>query len=125
MLVGNFKENFQEYKDFQIWDVNNIDEFINGNAVIKEIVKKEFKVNEDKINEFKNKKITSHIPLIEDTLDLVNDKYFLVFEKSDQNHNDLIYLQATNVMNFGVDIKEIDSGHVYIMIMEKSKKSFM
>lgn len=125
MIVGNFKEHASDYDNFQIWDVSNFKEFIEGNAVIKEIATKEYKVVSDKKEELFKKPVTQSIALMQDVLDLINDKHFLVFEKGDEVHNELRTMQNSKIMDFGIDIKDIDASHVYIMIMDKaSKKAF-
>lgn len=125
MIVGNFKEHVTEFDNFQIWDVSTFDDFLAGNAVIREIASKEFKVISAKREELLKKPVISSIALIQDVLDLINDKHFLVFEKNDDVHTELKIMQHTKVMNFGVDISDIDESHVYIMIMDKaSKKAF-
>ena len=43
MIVQQFNENAVQYKDFQIWDVENMDAFFNGNGVIQEIFEKDYK----------------------------------------------------------------------------------
>lgn len=125
MIVGNFKEHAAEYDNFQVWDVSSFEEFLEGNAVIREIATKEFKVVSAKKNDLFKLPVIKSIALMQDVLDLVNDKHFLVFEKDDEVHIELKVMQHTGVMNFGVDINEIDATHVYIMIMDKaSKKAF-
>ena len=125
MIVGNFKEHAAEYDNFQVWDVSNFREFMEGNAVIREITTKEFKVVSDKKEELFKKPVIKSIALIQDVLDLINDKHFLVFEKNDEVHIELKIMQRSKIMDFGIDISEIDESHVYIMIMDKaSKKAF-
>lgn len=125
MIVGNFRDHATEYDNFQIWDISTFKEFLDGNAVIREIATKEFKIVSDKREELVKKPVTKSIAMMEDVLDLINDKHFLVFEKHDEVHNDLKIMQRSKVMDFGIDISEIDPSHVYIMIMDKaSKKAF-
>jgi len=122
MVVGNFSENAAEFDNFQIWDVSTFDDFLAGNAVIREIASKEFKVVSTKREELLKKPVISSIALIQDVLDLINDKHFLVFEKDDDVHTELKVMQHTKVMDFGIDISDIDESHVYIMIMDRARK---
>lgn len=120
MLVGKFREHASEYKNFEIWDVSGFEDFLNGNATIREIASKEFKITGAEKDNRTNKPVVKSIGLIRDILDLVNDKYFLVFEKNDEIHSELKAMQSMRSMNFGVDIGNIDETHVYIMIMDKT-----
>lgn len=119
MLVGKFKDHAFEYKNFEIWDISSFQEFLDGNAIIREIAAKEYKIVGDKRDELIKQPVVKSIAMMEDILDLINDKYFLVFEKNDEVHTELKMMQVMKTMDFGIDIREIDETHVYVMIMDR------
>lgn len=119
MIVENIKSNISQYKNFEIWDIENVDAFFSGNAVIKEIFEKEYKM---RIHDFQNKRESipeTDLGLITSILDQIGDKHFFVFVLGNQNHTELIDLQESRVMNFGVDITQLNPTHYYILIMDK------
>lgn len=124
MLVTHFAENAENYENFEIWDVDSFESFYTGNPIIKEIATKEFKVVGDKKELLYKQKITENIPVVEDVLDLINDKHFFVFTLHDPNHLELVGMQKTKTMDFGVDISNIDPNHSYIVVMDKRKKIY-
>lgn len=119
MLVKNFFETCAQYENFQIWDVENMNAFLNGNGVLQEIFKNDYKISVEEFEERRSEIADSNMKIMENLLDQIGDKHFYPFTKDDQNHFQLIRMQDTNVMNFGIDIKDIDQSHVYIMIMDK------
>ncbi len=54
-------------------------------------------------------------------LDHVGDKSFFLFTYGDSNHNDLVYLQDSRIMNFGINIDYLHHYHLDIIIMDKNK----
>lgn len=121
MIVQDFKNTITQYKNFEIWDIENIDEFLNGNGVIKEIFEKEYKIPFHQFHERRLEIQETNLDLITSILDQIGDKYFYPFTKGDPNHNELITMQETKIMNFGINIANIDMSHVYIFIMDKIK----
>ena len=53
---------------------------------------------------------------------MIGDKHFVLFTLHDKNHLELIQMQNSRVMNFGIDIESISPNHVYILIMDKLKE---
>lgn len=124
MLVTNISENVINYENFEIWDIDSFQSFLEGNSIIKEIATKEFKVTGEKKELLTEQKVTENIAIIEDVLDLINDKHFYIFLMHDPNHLELVGMQRTSSMDFGVDITLLNPEHVYIMIMDKRKKVY-
>lgn len=121
MLVENFKSTCGQYENFQIWDLETLNDFFKGNQVIPEIFENEFKV---KLNDFKAERqllAYSDIEIIERILNLVADKHFFTFTFHSKNHTELIFMQEQKIMNFGIDIKTINPAHAFIIIMDKKK----
>lgn len=121
MLVQDFKNTFVQYENFEVWDVENIDAFFKGNGVIKEIFEKEYKISVENFNEKRAEIAETNIGLMANVLDQIGDKHFYVFTKEDKNHVELVQMQNSKIMNFGINIADLDLSHVYIMIMDKVK----
>lgn len=124
MLVTHFAENAVNYENFEVWDIDSFESFYTGNPIITEIATKEFKVVGDKKEQLYKQKITENIPVVEDVLDLINDKHFFVFTLHDPNHLELVGMQKTKTMDFGVDISNINPDNIYIVVMDKRKKIY-
>lgn len=122
MLVQQFSENPFQYKDFEVWDVENMTAFFNGNGVLKEIFEKEYKILVSDFEEKRSELPETNLGIIANILDQIGDKHFFVFTLHDTNHLELIQMQKTQVMNFGLDIELIAPDHVYILIMDKLKE---
>lgn len=121
MLVQDFKNTVVQYENFEVWDVENIDAFFKGNGVIKEIFEKEYKISVENFNEKRADIAETNIGLMANVLDQIGDKHFYVFTKEDKNHVELVQMQNSKIMNFGINIADLDLSHVYIMIMDKVK----
>lgn len=119
MLVSNFKENCSKYENFQIWDVDNIDAFLYGNAVFAEIFKTDYKMEIAEFHDRRSEIEDNNMQIMKNMLDQIGDKHFYIFTYHDMNHQELVHMQDTKVMNFGIDISKIDKEHVYIVIMDK------
>lgn len=122
MLVQQFSENPFQYKDFEVWDVENMNAFFNGNGVLKEIFEKEYKILVSDFDKRRGELPETNLGIIANILDQIGDKHFFVFTLHDVNHLELIKMQNTKVMNFGMDIELILPDHVYIIIMDKVKE---
>lgn len=119
MVVKNFISECAKYENFAIWDVENMNSFFEGNKVLSNIFETDFKMS---VGEFEIKRSEieqSNMQIMESLLDQVGDKHFYVFTYHNANHQELIHMQDTKVMDFGIDIKAIDKEHVYIVIMDK------
>lgn len=122
MLVQQFSENPFQYKDFEVWDVENMAAFFNGNGVLKEIFEKEYKILVSDFDKRREEMPETNLGIIASILDQIGDKHFFVFTLHDPNHLELIKMQNNKVMNFGIDIELIAPDHVYILIMDKVKE---
>lgn len=121
MIVQDFKNTLTQYSNFEIWDVEDIDAFFKGNGAITEIFEKEYHIPFSLFKQRRSEIKENDFQLMTNILDHVGDKHFLLFTYGDANHNDLVYLQDSRTMNFGINIDGIHHYHVYIMIMDKIK----
>jgi hypothetical protein len=119
MIVKNFKDNCADYESFQIWDVENMDAFLNGNGVFVEIFNNEYKMPITEFNERRDEISQSNMEVMETMLDQIGDKHFYIFTYHSDNHSELVHMQDNKIMTFGIDINHIDKDHVYIVIMDK------
>ncbi len=119
MLVTNFRENCSKYENFQIWDVDNIDAFLYGNGVFEEIFRNDYNMEISEFHDRRSEIEDTNMEVMKNMLDQIGDKHFFIFTFHDMNHQELILMQDTKIMNFGVDIAKIDKEHVYIIIMDK------
>lgn len=122
MIVYQIDEKIKQFQNFEIWDVENMDAFFKGNAVIKEIFEKEYKI---KVIDFEKRRAEmpeTNLGIMAGILDHIGDKHFFLFTLHDKNHLELIKLQESKVMNFGLNIEDISPEHVYILVMDKIKE---
>src|SRR5574343_75806 len=97
MIVHRFSENPFQYQNFEIWDVENMDAFFDGNKVIKEIFEKEYKLP---LNEFKTRRseiVETDLGIMAAILDVVGDKGFVLFTLHDKN--DLEFIEMPGVFH--------------------------
>lgn len=123
MLVQDFKNTVSQYENFAVWDVENIDDFFEGNGVIKEIFEKEYRMPLAQLKQRRTEIPETDNGLMAAILDLVADKYFYFFTLNDPNHLELIHMQESKIMSFGINIANVDPSHVYIVMMDKQKKA--
>ena len=121
MIVQDFRENCNKYDNFEIWDIENLETFLNGNAILPQIFKTDYKMTVEELKTRREEIPQSDVGIIDSLLDQVGDKHFFTFTLDDKNHFELIIMQDTKTMDFGVDIKNIDKGHIYAIIMDKLK----
>lgn len=119
MIVNEFNETYRLYKGFQIWEIENITAFLNGNGVLATIFQDLYNFPVEEIKEKRSEITDSDFDIIIKLLSLVNDKSFFIFTLHDKNHLDLIGMQRMKVMNFGADIEKIRNDRVYVIIMDK------
>ncbi|MFN5416710.1 MAG: hypothetical protein ACK5B9_06600 [Flavobacteriia bacterium] len=119
MLVEDIKNTISQYKNFEIWDIENMEAFFSGNGVIKEIFEKEYKIKIENFSSQRSKLPENDLGLIANILSHIGDKHFFLFVFGNENHLDLIELQEMKIMNFGVDIKDLNPSHYYVLIMDK------
>ena len=121
MIVKNFKDTCTEYDNFRIWDVENMDAFLNGNGIFEEIFRNDYKMSVSEFNTRRDEITQTNMEIMESMLDQVGDKHFYVFTYHNDNHDELVHMQDNKIMSFGIDINPIDPEHVYIVIMDKLK----
>ena len=120
MLALNFKDTCNQYENFAIWDVENMDAFFKGNATLTEILKKDHKMTLSEFHERRGEIERTNMQIMEEMLDQIGDKHFLNFTYHDDNHWELVQMQEQKVMNFGTDIEHVvEKDRVYILIMDK------
>ncbi len=121
MLVNDFKNKVNEYKNFEVWEVSGMNDFFKGNTILKTIFETDYKI---KLSDFFSKRHEiqeTDLAIMHKLLDQVGDKHFYIFTLLDPNHLELIQIQDMKLMDFGMDIAEIKNNCVYIMIMDKVK----
>lgn len=119
MLVEDFTETCRLYENFEIWDVENMDAFFKGNAVLTTIFEDKYKIPIADFNQKRSEIKETNMQIIETVLSYVGDKSFYIFTHHNENHLELIKMQQQKIMNFGVDINNIKNDHVYVIIMDK------
>ena len=119
MLVNEFSSTCQLYEGFQVWEIENITAFLNGNAVLATIFQDCYNIPLKEIEEKRSDIADNDFDIITNLLILVNDKSFFIFTLHDKNHLDLVGMQRMKVMNFGIDIEKIRDDCVYAIIMDK------
>lgn len=120
MLVGNFQETAYQYDNFIVWDVENMNAFLNGNGAIVEAFKNDFKMSVEEFDARRSEIPKTNMEVMEHLLDQIGDKHFFIFTWHDDNHWQLVQMQTQKVMNFGIDIEHaIEKDHVYILLMDK------
>lgn len=120
MLVGNFQETAYQYDDFAVWEVENMNAFLNGNGAIVEAFKTDFKMSVDEFDARRSEIPKTNMEIMEQLLDQIGDKHFFIFTWHDDNHWQLVQMQTQKVMNFGIDIEHvIEKDRVYILLMDK------
>ena len=121
MLVGEFSETCQLYTDFQIWEIENINAFFEGNLVLATIFKDQYGISVEELKEKRSEIEDSDLSIITTLLKMVDDKSFFVFTLHDENHLELVKMQQLKIMDFGVDINDVKGDKVYVVIMDKKK----
>jgi len=119
MLVNEFSSTCRLYEGFQVWEIENITSFLNGNGVLETIFQDHYNIPVKEIEEKRGDIADSDFDIITKLLSLVNDKSFFIFTLHDKNHLDLVGMQRMKVMNFGIDIEKIRDDRVYAIIMDK------
>ncbi len=119
MLVNEFSATCRLYEGFQVWEIENLTAFLNGNGVFATIFQDYYNILVEEIEEKRSDIAESDLEIMTKLLDLVNDKYFFVFTFHDKNHLDLVGMQRMKVMNFGIDIENVRDDRVYAIIMDK------
>ena len=121
MIVKTFSQNCKEYENFAIWDIEDMDAFFGGSDVLAEIFENDYKMPAAEYKAKREEILDTDIEVMTKLLDQVGDKHFYVFTLHDNNHMELIQLQETKVMNFGMNIQEINGDRVYTVMMDKKE----
>jgi hypothetical protein len=119
MLIINFKENCSQYENFAVWDVESMDAFFKGNAVILEVFESAYNMSVDEFEEERSEILKTDMQVMEDILDQIGDKHFFIFTFHGDNHWELVQMQTQKIMNFGLDIETIAKDHVFILTMDR------
>lgn len=119
MIVSDFGDTYRLYGGFEVWEIESMDAFFKGNEILATIFHDFYKMPIQELAERRNEIPHSDFDIMENLLTLVGDKSFYLFTLYDQNHMELINLQARKIMNFGMDIEKIKKDCVYAMIMDK------
>ena len=119
MLVNEFSSTCRLYEGFQVWKIENLTAFLNGNEVLATIFQDYYNIPVKEIEEKRSDIADSDFDIITKLLSHVNDKSFFIFTLHDKNHLDLVGMQRMKVMNFGIDIEKIRDDCVYAIIMDK------
>ncbi len=121
MLASDFTDTCTLYEGFEVWEIENLDAFFKGNEILATIFQDFYKIPLSEFAEKRKTIVDNDFDIMQNLLTLVHDKTFFLFTLHDPNHLELIGLQKTNVMNFGLDIEKIKKDRVYAMIMDKKK----
>ncbi len=121
MLVTEFSETCQLYTDFQIWEIENIYSFFEGNQILATIFKDHYNITVEDLIEDRGEVEETDMQIMTNLLSLVNDKSFFIFTLHDENHLELVKMQQLKIMNFGIDIEDVRGDRVYVVIMDKKK----
>ena len=119
MLVDEFNSTCPLYEGFEVWEIESLTSFFNGNTILPTIFRDQYNISVAEIEEKRREIVDSDYDIITKLLGRVNDKFFYIFTLHDKNHLDLIEMQLLKVMNFGVDIEKIRADCVYAIIMDK------
>ncbi len=121
MLVSEFGETCQLYTGFQVWEIESINAFFEGNLVLATILKDHYNITVDELEEKRSEIEETDLQIMTNLLRLVDDKSFFIFTLHDENHLELVKMQQMKIMNFGIDIQDIKGDCVYVVIMDKKK----
>ncbi len=122
MIVKNFQETCSEYSNFQIWDITSMDDFMNDNPVLNEIFLNDYKMSYLESKERREEIPASDLDIMHALLDQIGDKHFYIFTWHDDNHAEMVQMQNLKIMNWGIDINEVEKDHVYIVMMDKPER---
>jgi len=124
MLANEFSETCFQYENFMVWDIENVDAFFKGNEVLKTIFEDCYKIPFKDYKERRKEIQETDLQMMTKLLNYVDDKHFFIFTIHDENHLELVKMQRSKIMDFGLNIEDIRKDHVYVMIMDKKTASF-
>lgn len=125
MLVTEFSETCFQYNNFEVWQIDSLDDFFKGNSILAKIFEDYYKMP---LSDLKNKRAEipdSDMHIINRLLSQVDDKHFFIFTLHDENHLELIKMQRLKIMNFGIDIEQIKPDKVFVMLMDKKMQEHL
>ena len=124
MLANEFSETCFQYENFMVWDIENVDAFFKGNEVLKTIFEDCYKIPFKDYKERRTEIQETDLQMMTKLLNYVDDKHFFIFTIHDENHMELVKMQRSKIMDFGLNIEDIRNDHVYVMIMDKKTASY-
>ncbi|MBV6484166.1 MAG: hypothetical protein KFKLKKLM_00656 [Flavobacteriales bacterium] len=124
MLANEFSETCFQYENFMVWEIENMDAFFKGNEVLKTIFEDCYKIPFKDFKERRKEIQETDLQMMTKLLNYVDDKHFFIFTIHDENHLELVKMQRTKIMDFGLNIEDIRKDRVYVMIMDKKTASF-
>jgi len=124
MLANEFSETCFQYENFMVWDIENVDAFFKGNEVLKTIFEDCYKIPFKDYKERRTEIQETDLQMMTKLLNYVDDKHFFIFTIHDENHLELVKMQRSKIMDFGLNIEDVRKDHVYVMIMDKKTTSF-
>ena len=125
MIVKDFINTCKEYKEFQVWDVVDMDDFMSDNPVLNEIFLNDYKMTYVEAKDDRQAIADSDLQIMTNLLDQIGDKHFYIFTWHDDNHATIVQMQDEKIMNWGVDMNTIEKDHVYIVMMDKIEKPML
>lgn len=125
MLVTEFSETCFQYNNFEVWQIDSLDDFFKGNSILSKVFEDHYKMP---LSDLKSKRAEipdSDMHIINRLLSQVDDKHFFIFTLHDENHLELIKMQRLKIMNFGIDIEQIKPDKVFVMLMDKKMQEHL
>ena len=122
MIVNTFSQSCSDYENFAIWDIENMRDFFDRSTVLNEIFEHDYKTTYPEYDKNRTETSDTNLEIMSKLLDQIGDKHFFIFTLHDENHLELVGLQQSKIMNFGMDIQEIKGDRVYVVMMDKKKK---
>ncbi|MCX6297313.1 MAG: hypothetical protein NTX97_14885 [Bacteroidetes bacterium] len=121
MIVSNLKTDFHLYENMAIWEIENLESFLNAHGLLKEIFVREYRMLFERRFNAENSFTDSDIIVVGKLLNHFADKYFVVFENSDPNYFLLKEFQEKAILDFGRDMNVLDQTKIYVLEMDKKK----
>ena len=79
MLTAEFSERCYQYENFQVWEVENIDAFFEGNGILAKIFHDHYSIPYDELKERRSEIQDTDYQIMTKLLGKVDDKYFFIF----------------------------------------------
>ncbi len=123
MLVTEFSDTCFQYTNFEVWEIENLDAFFKGSAILPRIFFDFYKIPFAELKSRREEIADTDFQIIMKLLSQVDDKHFLLFTLHDENHLELVKMQSRKIMDFGINIEQIRNDRVYVMLMDKKMQS--